>query len=150
MKQLNNKSFVSFIDEDKEVELKKIVKKRKLKNSNEESSNFDSFINFIDSKNIDEMKKLIKTFNKNNKNNIIFKMYNNKLLSVERLQFIMENCAKYLSISSKLVKRLIKEEKETLHDIIFSHFKFFSNEFILQFFLFYNNKTAISTSNLNQ
>jgi len=47
MKQFNiMNSYVKAIDEDKDLELKKIVKKRKLRKSNKKSFNIDSFIFF--------------------------------------------------------------------------------------------------------
>eukprot|EP00833_Pecoramyces_ruminatium_P012865 jgi/Orpsp1_1/1186897/evm.model.d7180000053948.1 len=63
----------------------------------------------------------------------------------------MKYCTKYFNISPNLVKKLIKDENVTLLDIIFSHFKFYDNAFIMNFLLDnYKNKIAISTSNLNQ
>jgi len=77
-------------------------------------------------------------------------MYNNNLLTIERLQFIMKYCINYFNISSDLIKKLLKDEKVTLLDVIFSNFKFYDNKFILQLLLYYNNKTTISISNLYQ
>ncbi len=56
--------------------------------------------------------------NKNDKIDIVFELYNNKLLIANRLQFIMKDCTKYLNISSNLVKRLMKDETVNLLDIV--------------------------------
>jgi len=85
-----------------------------------------SFVNAIDDKNINEVEKLSNNIYKNNKNiDVVFNIYNNYSLSFERLQFIMENCTKYLNISSKLIKQLMKDDKSTLLDFIFDNFKFY-------------------------
>ena len=106
-------------------------------------------VDAIDNKNIIEIKKLNNNFNKkykNNKNNkidIIFELYNNNLLTVERLQFILSDCSKYLNISSDLIKKkLIKNEEISLLDIIFNNLIFCDDitEFILQLLLYYKNK----------
>ena len=65
-------------------------------------------------------------------------MYNNNLLTVERLQVIMKDCIKYLKISSKLIKRLIKNNNAYLLDVIFERLKFYDNEFILHLPFHYN------------
>jgi len=62
----------------------------------------------------------------------------------------MKNFTKYFSISSNLIKKLIKEEEISLLDIIFENLKFYDNEFILQFLLYYKNKTEIITSHIKQ
>ena len=49
-----------------------------------------------------------------------------------------------------MINKLIKDENVTLLDIVFSHLKFYDNCFILQLLFHYKNKTAITTSNLNQ
>ena len=141
-------SYVTTIDEDKDLELKKVVKKRKLRKSNKKSFNIDSFIFLIDNENIGEVKKLINNI-KNNENDILFEMYKNNLLTIERLQFIMKYCTKYLNISSKLIKKLIKDRNATLLDVIFSHLKFYDNDLILQLLFLSTYKTAISSSDLN-
>jgi len=139
--------------------LKKYIIRKKRKNLIIEPFDNDLYnfvINVIDNKNINEIEKLKNYFTKNNKNDknntndIIFELYNNKLLTTERLQFIMKNCSKYFEISSNLIKKLIKDEKVDLLDIIFSHLYFYDNAFILQLLLYYKNKTKISVSELNQ
>jgi len=65
-------------------------------------------------------------------------LYNNNLLTVERLQVIMKDCIKYLKISSKLIKRLIKNNNAYLLDVIFERLKFYDNEFILHLPFHYN------------
>ena len=118
--------------------------------------NIDSYlsaIDAIDSNDIHKIENLIKNSNKNNKNDIndiIIELYNNNFLTVDRLQFIMKYCTKYLNISSNLIKRLVKEENIKLLDIIFNSLKFYDNAFILQLLLHFKNKIAISTSDLNQ
>jgi len=62
----------------------------------------------------------------------------------------MNYCTQYLNISSNLIKRLVKEEKVTLLDIIFNSLKFYDNAFILQLLFHFKNKIAISTSDLSQ
>ena len=99
------------------------------------------------------IKYLSKNINENDKNNkvdIIFELYNNNLLTPERLQFLMNECTKYFSRSSNLIKSLIKDEKVTLLDIIFNSLKFYDNELVLRLLLYYKIKTAVSTCDLNQ
>jgi len=96
------------------------------------------------------MNKIINKNEINNKNDIIFELYNKILLTFERLQYIMENCSKYMNLSSNLIKNLIKAKDTFLLDIIFIHLKFYDNEFILQLLLYYKNETVISSSDLNQ
>ena len=80
--------------------------------------NFDDFNNVayyftyvIDCKDINRIEKLCNNINKNeinNKNDIIFELYIKDLLTSECPQFIMENCTKYLNISSNLIKKINK------------------------------------------
>ena len=84
-------------------------------------------------------------------NDIVFEMYNNKLLNTERLQYIINNCRNYLNISSSLVKKLMKTNNDKLLDIIFEYgMKFFDNEIIIELLHCYKNKTPISDLVLNQ
>jgi len=153
MEPLNFDSYVSATTEDKNLETNKIVKKRKIKKDiNRESFNIDLYkyiINVIDSKNINEIEKLSRYININKKD-IIFEIYNNNLLTSERFHYIMKYCSKYLNVSSNLIKKLMKDENVILLDIIFSYLKIYDNDFILQLLFHYRNKTAISTSDLNQ
>jgi len=138
--------------------MEKIIKKEKLKNLNKkisnnglcESSIMNAIANAIDAKNIDNIKILSNSININDKNDIIFELYNNELLTSKRLNFIVNNCTKYFNVSSNLIKKLMKEKETILLDIIFNHLKFFDNEIILQFLFYYKNKKAISISALNQ
>ena len=114
------------------------------------NSVIDTIVNAIDTKNINNIEKLSKEINKNSKNDVIFELYNNKLLTSERLQFLMNEFLKYFNISSNLIKTLIKDENVSLLDIIFSHLKFYNNEFILQLLLYYKNNATISIPNLIQ
>ena len=91
------------------------------------------------------LEKLNNTHIKINKIDIIFEMYNNKLLTLERLEFIVENCTNYLNISSRLVKRLMKNNEVTFLDVIFSNLRFFDDEFIIQLLLCYFNEVPIPT-----
>jgi len=115
-----------------------------------EQLNINSYISIIDSQNINEIDILSNNININNEKDIIFELYNNKLLTSERLQFIMKYCNKYFNISSTLIKRLMKDKNVSLLDIIFSYFKFYDSGYILQLLFYYKNKTIISTSDLNQ
>ena len=153
MEKLNIYSNLVTINRNKNLEIKKVVKKRKLRDLNKEPSKIISFKfikNAIDNENIDEIEKLRKNIKINDKNDIILDMYNNKLLTSERLQFITKKCTKYLNVSSNLIKKLIKDEKIIFLDIIFSNLNFCSNETILRLLFYYRNKTVISTSCLNQ
>jgi len=62
----------------------------------------------------------------------------------------MEYCTKYFYISSKLIKKLMNDEKVALLNIIIIHLKFYDNNFILHLHFYYKNKIIISTSDLNQ
>ena len=113
----------------------------------------DSIIDAIHNENIDEINALIHNSNKDikNKRDILYEIYDKNELSESRLKFIIENCSKYINISSPLIKRLIKEDNFPLFSIIFENLYFFDNEFILNFLLLnYKNKTPISTSDLKQ
>ena len=88
-------------DEDKNLQIKKIINK----NLNKKFPNFDLYNTFIhdlivaiDYKNIYDIEKLSNDINKNYHMDVIFELYNNKLLTSERLQFIMKNCTKYFNI----------------------------------------------------
>jgi len=88
----------------------KTVEKVKLKNdSNEKSVNksYKSILNFLDNQDIDKIKEMS---NNINKNYVIFDLYNNKLLTENRLKFIMNDCTSYLNISSNLIKRLKRKK----------------------------------------
>ena len=78
----------------------------------------------------------------------MYEWYKNNLLSSERLQSIMKYCNEYMNISSKLIKRLIRDRNVPLLDI--NHFKFYDNDFILQLLMVFKNKTTMSTSDFNQ
>jgi len=120
-------------------------------NVDSHNSVIDTVVDAIDNKNINDVEKLNKEINENSKSDVIFELYNNKLLTSERLQFLMNKCSKYFNISSSnLIKTLIKDENIFLFDIIFSYLKFYDNEFIIQLLFYYKNETTISTLNLNQ
>jgi len=99
-----------------------------------EQLNIDSYIFAIDSKNKNNIESLFRSNSENNKddkNEIIIELYNNNLLTVDRLQFIMNYCTQCLNISSNLIKRLVKKRRVTLLDIIFNSLKIYDNAFIL-------------------
>jgi len=66
----------------------------------------------------------------------------------DHIQFIMTYSAEY--VTSYLIKQFMKDDKVDFLDIIFSQFKFYDNDFILQLLLYYKNKKPIFTSNLEQ
>jgi len=109
------------------------------------------FIEAIDVKNIETIKFLTENLSKNNKHiDIIFEIYNQGLLTLERLKFIVETCSSFLNVSLALVKQLLKEDNFELLDIIFIRNIFFDKESILNLLCFYENKKAISTIDWNQ
>ena len=99
--------------------------------------------NAIGNHNIVEIKKLSENICKDDKIDIIFEMYNNNLLTSGCLQFIMKYYTNYLEISKNLVKKLMKDGKVSLLDIIFNHFKIYDNEFILQLLIHSKNRIVI-------
>jgi len=101
----------------------------------------------IDAKNIEKIKLLTKDIKESNKNlDIVFEIYNNRLLTFERLKFIIKNCFSFLKISTTLIKKLLEDDNIELLDIIFNTFKFFDKESILKLLLLYENKIALSTN----
>ncbi|OUM61246.1 hypothetical protein PIROE2DRAFT_62623 [Piromyces sp. E2] len=86
----------------------------------------------------------------NNKDDIIFEMYQNKLLTPELLQFSIKRCTKYFDISSVLIKNLIKDENISLLDVVFNNITIYDNEFIIHLLLHYKSKEPISTFDINQ
>jgi len=102
----------------------------------------DYFVNAIDNKYIEK-------FIKNNIFNydVVFEIYNNGLLTTERLQFIIKN-NNYIKISTNLIKKLLKDKEINLLDIIFNNFKIFDNEFILKLIFYHKNNTSLSTIEL--
>ena len=127
-------------------------------NYNDVYADITLYVNTIDKKDINEIKKLSNqaiiensSFGKNNKKDILYEMYDKKLLTIERLKFIVYRCTKYITISSLLMKRLIKEDNIQLLNILFKTFKFFDNEFIINILLIhYKNKQPISKSDLKK
>jgi len=106
-----------------------------------------SFIENIDNKNVKEIENIIRT---NENKDFVLEIYDNALLTSGRLQFVLENCSKFLKISLILIRRLLKENNFELLDIIFNYIKFFGTDFILDLLNRYKNKISISTSVLNQ
>ena len=123
--------------------------KRKQNSNSDNDLKLDSYVKIIDKKKVDEIKKLHSEGN--NKEDIVYELYDKQLLTPKRLNFIIKNWSNYLSISSSLIKRIIKEDNFKLFEIIFENFKFFDSDFILSILLnYYKNKISISTSELNQ
>jgi len=111
----------------------------------------ESYIKAIDIKNIKILKSLINTNDNNlNKIDIVLEIFNQNLLTRKRLNFIIENCTECLYISSSLIKKLIKEDNTRLLDIIFSHIRFFDNEFILNLLIHYKNQMPIKSAEFNR
>jgi len=76
---------------------------KKKNNNNKSTGNLDDVIHLyfvaIDNKNKNEVVNIYNiNTNYTDKNDIVFEMYNNKLLNTERLQFIINNCRNYLNI----------------------------------------------------
>jgi len=86
--------------------------------------------------------------NNKNEKDVIYALYNKKLLTIERLQFLMKYSN--FNVSSNLIKILIKNSEISLLYIIFGYLKFFYNDFILQLLFYYKNKITISTIDFNQ
>jgi len=153
MEQLNENND-SYLSIKSGGEVKKIIKKRRLENDlNKKPFNtviYNSFINAIDCEDIDKIRKLCNNINKKNEKDIVYKMYCKVLLTIERFQFIVEKCTKYLNISSNFIKTLFRNKHAILLDIFFSNLKFYDNDFILQFLFYYKYKITISTFDLNQ
>jgi len=109
------------------------------------------YLEAIDNKNVKEIANLItKTNGKGNIEDIVLELYNKNLLTSERLQFIAENCTKYLNLSNSLIKRLLKDDKILLSDIVFSHIKIYDDEIIKTFLFHYSYKNAMSNSQLTE
>lgn len=89
----------------------------------------DVFIRFhvsaIDSENLDFLNLLI-CYNtkKAISRDIVYEIYNKKWLNGKRLKFIL-NHGDMFKISSRLIRRLLKDENLKLLDRIFEHLKFF-------------------------
>ena len=77
-------------------------------------------------------------------------IYENGLLTSNRLNFIIKNCSDFLWISSSLLKKLIKNNEIQLLSIIFDNFKFYDNEFIIMLLYQYKNKISISVTDINR
>jgi len=101
----------------------------------------DSYIKAIDNKDINELKNLEKK--KYNNKDIVYEIYNNGLLTSERLHFIVKSVYKYLTITSTLIKELLKEDDFELLDIIFSNIKFYDNEIIMKLILHFKNNIPL-------
>ncbi|KAG4081513.1 hypothetical protein H8356DRAFT_1067843, partial [Neocallimastix lanati (nom. inval.)] len=110
------------------------------------------FIKAIDTRNLDTITNFMNNDNSKciNKRDIVFEIYNKKLLTSEKLSFIIENYNNSLYISSSLMKALIKDNNNDLLEIIFNNFKFYDNEFIKWLLFQYRNQTIIPLIYLNQ
>jgi len=108
------------------------------------------YVEAIDNKNREEIKNLIINGNNTNKKDVVYELYENNLLTAERLQFIIENCNNDLKISTPLIKRLIKDNSIEILQIIFKSIKFFDHDFILNLLFYYKNRKPLSSDALNQ
>ncbi|KAL6635594.1 hypothetical protein U3516DRAFT_500399, partial [Neocallimastix sp. 'constans'] len=77
-------------------------------------------------------------------------IYDNSLLTTERLHFIIRKCTSYLYVSISLMKKLINDNNTELLLFILKHLSFFDNELVLKLLLLYRNKTPISDIDLIQ
>jgi len=89
------------------------------------------YLHTIDDKNKNMVESI---FNENkeqsNEIDIIYEMYNNNELSIVRLLFIIDSCTAYFTISSSLIKKLMKDDTLELLEILFkNHLKIFDNNF---------------------
>ena len=74
---------------------------------NDDDNLIQSYLKVIDGKNKKEIEILYKINNKNSiKKDIVYEIYNENQLNSERLQFKVENCIPYLTISSSLIKKI--------------------------------------------
>jgi len=97
--------------------------------------------------------KIVTLYNKYHKHNIkkglIYKIQDQNIPKSERLQMIIEICVPFMNASSSLIKRLMKDNKEEILEILFKKYlKFFDYFFIIDFLNYYKNKTPISDSEL--
>jgi hypothetical protein len=111
---------------------------------------FETFVHALDNKNIIPIIKLTR----NNKNiDLISVLYNNNLLTKNRLEFIVEKCMKYLEIPTALVKKIWENNDTDLLYIILNYFNFYDNECIIQLLSLYknaNSKNTLKRSEFNQ
>ncbi|OUM58266.1 hypothetical protein PIROE2DRAFT_16516 [Piromyces sp. E2] len=81
------------------------------------------------------------------KENIIFSLYNKKMLNRKNLKYLL-NKGLYLSfITPKFILNLIDDFQNKLLETIFLHFSF-NNDFILTFLKIYKNKEPLSSKQL--
>ncbi|KAG4107753.1 hypothetical protein H8356DRAFT_904398, partial [Neocallimastix lanati (nom. inval.)] len=100
---------------------------------------FETIVQALDNKNIIPIIKLTR----NNKNiDLISVLYNNNLLTKNRLEFIVEKCMKYLEIPTALVKKIWENNDTDLLYIILNYFNFYDNECIIQLLSLYKNANS--------
>ncbi|KAG4092673.1 hypothetical protein H8356DRAFT_950196, partial [Neocallimastix lanati (nom. inval.)] len=77
-----------------------------------------------------------------NKKDVLLELYiyDNSLLTTERLHFIIRKCTSYLYVSISLMKKLINDNNTELLLFILKHLSFFDNELVLKLLLLYRNK----------
>jgi len=123
--------------------------KRIKKNVNNDNL-IQSYLIAIDNKNKKEIETLYEiNINNNTKKDIVYEMYNENQLNSERLQFIIGNCTRYLTISSPLIKKLMQDNNKELLEILFkNHLKCYDNTFIIKLLNYYRNKIPISNSGI--
>jgi len=130
------------------IKNEEILSINKLKAFSEKDIYIGLYVSAIDSKDINALNNLIDIFHK--EKDIIYGIYERKLLTSERLQFIVENEIDNFRISSKLIRTLLRDNNVDLLDIIFGKFKFFDNESIIEFCILHKNGIAISDLVLNE
>lgn len=116
----------------------------------------ESYVKAIDNKDIDKIKKLnndINIINDNKDIDIVLEIYNKKLLSSERLEFLIKNQSRTSKITPKLIRRLLNCSYYEFYllNIIFNHLLNifdFDNESIMELLLHYKNRTPMAISAL--
>jgi len=118
-------------------------------NNNDDIDNIKLMVKAIDKKDIKKIAE-IKNNDKNKRKDIVYEIYNKKLFTFKRLNFIVNDCFEYLPVSSSLIKELIKSNKIELLDIIFSKYYLYDRKFVLKLLFYYKYKSQITTSDLEK
>jgi len=102
----------------------------------------------IDTQNFEDLKRLIN--DSKNIQYIDYEFYRRNLLSLRRLNFIIDNEIKNFRVSSKLIKALMKLNAIHYLDVIFRKIKIYDNNFIIYFCNLSKNKIPMSISALDK